>query len=152
MANSLRSLGGPLEAPKRRLDQLEAGGVRLNNSPAVLLALLIGVDNLIPTPPEPVNDEEYKRTIAKNNQLQTALNAIFGDIIQHVAETKGEDFVTRAARGELTEDEISGEYRATLQELPEAQQSVLSDGVQRLVPRLPVTPSLGNDEFSRSAN
>jgi hypothetical protein len=119
----------PLEKAHTRLHQLRAGGAWLNSSLHLLDVLLSGkTPNVRSTMSETEVDEFVVQK--KIGQFDSALKAVYGEIILSAAQRFGNDFVMRASTESLTEYEMSGSFNpSVLLELPE--QPTIESGVAR---------------------
>lgn len=99
----------PLGNANRRLDQLRAGDAGVNSSVRLLGVLLDGRRPKTRVEP-PQTDDEKTLLQAREHQFDSALMGVYGEIILAATKRFGSEFVSRAAIGELTSEELSGTY------------------------------------------
>jgi hypothetical protein len=99
----------PLENAHRRFGQLRSGGAWLNSPLRLLDTLLTAKDpNDCLMKLDEEDDELASVAYIKSEQFDSALKAVYGEIILAATQKFGADFVLRAGANKLTEHELSG--------------------------------------------
>lgn len=99
----------PLESARRRHEQLRSGGSWLNGSPLHLMDMLLSGKNPNISA-DKMQEEDQAAINRREDKFDSALMAIYGEIILTATEKFGPEFVLRASQGELSQEELSGEY------------------------------------------
>lgn len=108
---SKRSIN-PLEDARRRHEQLRSGGSWLNGSPLHLMDMLLSGKNPNISA-DKLQEEDQASIDRREEKFDSALLAIYGEIILTATERFGPEFVLRASQGDLSPEEMSGHYFVT---------------------------------------